>query len=72
MTKKSNNKKNQGLRSNVTDKCGGRRGCSVTITLPNDGIPSSVYMGLLSERDDIQAVLPMADVTLDTLEKKAG
>lgn len=62
----------QEVRSNVSNKCGGRRGCSVTIILPHDSFPTGVSMGLLSRWDDIQAVLPVANATLDTMEKKAG
>ena len=69
---KPNQRQKRGAVSNVTSECGGKRGCSVTITLLYDSVPASVSMGLLPKRDDIQAILPMAYATVDTVAKKAG
>jgi len=50
---------------NLKNSCGKKRGCSVTIILPNDRRFFDVSAKVLRERNDIKTLLPIFNVSLD-------
>jgi hypothetical protein len=57
--------------NDVTNSCGSKRGCSVTIILPHDSGIEHVLSGVHETKHDIQKVLSLVNFVMDKeLEKK--
>jgi uncharacterized 2Fe-2S/4Fe-4S cluster protein (DUF4445 family) len=57
----------------IKNKCGGRRGCSVTIVLPNDGGHSIIHSKVHGRRYDSKKMVSISSSALDQMaqEKKS-
>lgn len=58
--------------NHVTNSCGSKRGCSVTIILPHDSRLESVYSGMHGARNGSAKVLCLANISLDKELEKEG
>ena len=60
------------MKNNVTNSCGTKRGCSVTIILPHDSKLGLVLSGVHETKHGVQKVLSMVNLSLDKKLEKEG
>ena len=60
------------MKNNVTNSCGTKRGCSVTIILPHDSRFGSVLSRVHETKHGVQKVLSMVSLSLDKKLEKEG
>jgi hypothetical protein len=60
------------MKNDVTNSCGTKRGCSVTIILPHDSRLGSVLSGVHETKHGVQKVLSLVNIPLDKKLEKEG
>lgn len=60
------------MNNDITNSCGKRRGCSVSIILPNDSSIKPILSRVYGTRNDIQEILSSTYFILDEELEKEG